>query len=142
MRRKLSCKCLALAFMAATWGTAAQAETFKLQCEVEGKLQDSSDKVAPARVVVEVQVIGRHFYFNVSGPPYYAMRVSTLVTDDFKGENLFSSSQLGARRQQRSNQHETEILIDRASMELTAHNDVSRAGKTLRFSYAGKCRPL
>ena len=119
----------------------AQAETYKLRCDVEGKLSEPVSKVLPARVVVELQTIGRHLYFHVAGPSHYEMRVSTLVSEEFEGENLTSGNQIGARRQQRSNQRETAILIERGSMELTAHNDVAQAGKTLRFKYSGKCKP-
>ncbi len=119
---------------------AAQAEPLRLRCEVEGKLPEASAKVQPARVTVELQVIGRHLYFTVIGPSPYDMRVSTLVTDQYLGENLTSGSQVGARRQEKRTQRETEILIERGSMELTAHHDVVQAGKTLRFKYAGKCR--
>lgn len=119
---------------------AAQAQPFKLQCEVEGKLPEPAARVAPARVTVELQVIGRHLYFTVLGPTLYAMRVSTLVTEEFKGENLTSSSQLGARRLERKSERETELLIERGSMELSAHHDVNHAGKVQRFKYAGKCR--
>ena len=140
MRQMLRSRGLILWVGACALCVSAQAQTFKLRCDVEGKFEDAPMKVAPARIVVEMQVIGRHFYYNVSGPTYYEMRVSTLVTEDFKGENLMSSTHMGARRQQRSNRQETEILIDRASMELSAHNDVSLAGKPQRFQYTGKCR--
>lgn len=120
----------------------ASAQTFKLQCEVEGKWPEPSPRPSIARVSVELQVIGRHFYYTVAGPAPYAMRVSTLVTEDFKGENLTTSSQLGARRQQRSNQQETEIVIERGSMELSAYHDVAQGGKLQRFRYSGKCRAL
>ena len=128
-----------LLVLAAAWPP-AQAQTFKLQCEVEGKLPEPAPRVAPARVTVELQVIGRHLYFTVVGPGHYAMRVSTLVTEEFKGENLTSSSQLGARRLERKSERETELLIERGSMELSAHHDVSLGGKVQRFKYAGKCR--
>lgn len=142
MRQK-RCNCgWMLAVLALAWTAAAQAQTYKLQCEVEGKLQDSAAKAAPARVTVEMQVIGRHFYFKVLGPTFYEMQVSSLVTEEFKGENLFSASQLGARRQHRSSQRESEIVIERGSLELSAHNDVSVGGRTQRFKYAGKCRQV
>lgn len=121
--------------------TGARAETFKLRCDVEGKFAESSPKVAPAEVGVELQLIGRHLYFKMAGPKYYEMRVSTLETEDFKGVNLNSGSRVGARRTERRTQMETEIVIERGSMALSAHHDVLLAGKTQRFTYAGKCRP-
>ena len=119
----------------------AWAENFKLRCEVDGEFAESSPKVAPAQVVIELQLIGRHLYFKVAGPKYYEMRVSTLETEDFKGVNLNSGSRVGARRTERRTQLETEIVIERGSMALSAHHDVVLAGKTQRFTYTGKCRP-
>jgi hypothetical protein len=119
----------------------AWAQPFKLRCDVEGKFPESLPKVAPSQVTVELQLIGSHLYFKVIGLQYYEMRVSTLESEAFKGVNLNSGSRIGARRQERSSQRETQIVIDRGSMSLTAHHDVVLAGKTQRFSYAGKCRP-
>lgn len=118
----------------------AWAQPIKLQCEVEGKFADGEGKAGPARVAIELQVIGRHLYFTVIGPKPYEMRVSTLVTEDYEGTNLTSSTQLGARRKHRASGQETSLLIERGSIELNAYNDVSVQGKLQRFRYAGKCR--
>jgi hypothetical protein len=120
---------------------ALHAETYKLRCEVEGRFAEPVPKIAPARVMVELQVIGRNLYFHVAGPSHYEMRASTLVTDEYQGENLTSGNQIGAKRMHRRSQRESEIVIERGSMELSAHNDVSLSGKTARFKYTGKCRP-
>ena len=142
MAPRLICKHAALMLALGLLGlSGAWAETFKLRCEVEGKFPESEPKVAPAQVTVELQLIGRHLYFKLVGPKYYEMRVSTLETEDFKGVNLNSGSRVGARRQERSTQRETEIVIERGSMELRAHHDVALSGKTQRFKYSGKCRP-
>ncbi len=132
-------RCVALA-AALVLLPVAHAQTFKLQCDVEGKPSEPVVRVSPARVAVELQVIGRNLYFHVAGPPFYEMRVSTLVTEEFQGENLTSGTHIGARRQQRSSQRETEILIERGTLELVAHQDLTHGGKPLRFKYAGKCR--
>ncbi len=134
-------RCGMTALALATLASAALAEPFKLQCEVEGRLSENTTRLSPARVVVEIQAIGRHLYFNVVGPPMYAMRLSTLETEEFKGENLTSGLQLGARRVERRTQTETQLLIERTTMELSVHADVQHAGKAQRFSYTGKCRP-
>jgi hypothetical protein len=118
----------------------AWAQPFKLQCDVEGKFADAEGKAGQARVAIELQVIGRHLYFTVIGPKPYEMRVSTLVTEDYEGTNLTSSTQLGARRKHRASGQETSLLIERGSIELSAYNDVSVQGKLQRFKYAGKCR--
>lgn len=138
--RKRLMAVLALAACTLLSPTLLRAQTFKLSCDVEGKLSEATVKVSPARVAIELQVIGRHLYFTVQGPPFYEMRVSTLVTEEFLGENLSSGSQIGARRQERRTQRETQLVIERGSMELSAHNDVSHAGKAQRFKYGGKCR--
>jgi hypothetical protein len=121
---------------------ASVAQPIKLQCEVEGKFADAEGKATANRVAIELQVIGRHLYFTVIGPKPYEMRVSTLVTEEYEGTNLTSSSQLGARRRHRASGHETSLLIDRGSIELTAHNDVMTQGKLKRFKYTGKCRQI
>ncbi len=118
----------------------ALAQPIRLQCEVEGKFADAEAKAAPAKVAIELQVIGRHLYFTVIGPRPYEMRVSTLVTEDYEGTNLTSASQLGARRRHRASGQETSLLIERGSIELAAYNDVSVQGKLQRFKYTGKCK--
>ena len=119
---------------------AAWAQPFKLQCDVDGKFAEAEGKVGPARVAIELQVIGRHLYFTVIGPKPYEMRVTTLVTEDYEGTNLTSATQLGARRKHRASGQETSLLIERGSIELSAYNDVPVQGKLQRFKYAGKCR--
>ena len=128
------------AFVLASWSWVAQAQPIKLQCEVEGKFADAEGKASASRVAIELQVIGKHLYFTVIGPKPYEMRVSTLVTEDYEGTNLTSSSQLGARRRHRASGQETSLLIERGSIELSAYNDVPVQGKLQRFKYAGKCR--
>lgn len=132
------------ALVAGVWAAllpAAQAQTFKLQCAVEGRFPEPASKAQAARVTVELQAIGRNLYFKVLGPAPFEMWVSTLVTEDYKGENLTSATHLGARREDRRSQQQSEILIDRSNMELAAHHDVGPAGRAQRFSYTGKCRP-
>lgn len=121
---------------------AALSQPIKLQCEVEGKFVDAEGKATANRVAIELQVIGKHLYFTVVGPKPYEMRVSTLVTEEYEGVNLTSSSQLGARRRHRSSGQETSLLIERGSIELSAHNDVMVQGRLQRFKYTGKCRQI
>ena len=119
----------------------AQAQVFKLLCDVEGKVPALDDLKLPAsKITVELQTIGKHLYFNVVGPRPYDMRVSSLETEAYLGSNLTSSSRLGARRKNRETEKETEIAIDRGSMELTAHNDTNYQGKAVRAQYSGKCK--
>lgn len=117
------------------------AQVFKLQCNVEGKVPALDDlKLPPTKITVELQTIGKHLYFNIVGPRPYDMRVSSLETEAFLGTNLTSSSRLGARRKNRESGKETEIAIERGSMELTAHNDTDFQGKAVRAEYGGKCK--
>ncbi len=113
------------------FASVALAQPIRLQCEVEGKFADAEAKAAPAKVAIELQVIG---------PRPYEMRVSTLVTEDYEGTNLTSASQLGARRRHRASGQETSLLIERGSIELAAYNDVLVQGKLQRFKYTGKCK--
>ncbi len=128
---------LALAGLAAS----AQAQVFKIECEVEGKIPSLDDtRIAPAKVTVELQTIGKHLYFNVVGPRYYQMQVSSLVTEAYLGTNLSSSTRIGARRKHRASDKESEIVIERSPVELIAHHDIDYKGKSVRLDYAGKCK--
>jgi hypothetical protein len=122
-------------------GLAAQAQTFKMECEVEGLVpQQANKRLAPAKVTLELQRIGVHMYFNVIGPADYQMRVSSLVTEQYLGTNLSSNESLGARKIHRASGRENQVLIDRQSVSYSGHNDVEQQGKTVRIHYEGKCK--
>jgi len=119
----------------------AQAQTFKLECEVEGVIaQLDNKKLPPAKVSIEIQNIGWHMYFNVVGPPDYQMRVSTLITEQYQGTNLSNASRLGANKKNKSNGLESQVVIDRATVSYSGYNDVDQRGKLLRIAYEGKCK--
>jgi hypothetical protein len=119
----------------------AQAQTFKLECEAEGLIvQLDNKKLPPAKVSIEIQNIGWHMYFNVVGPPDYQMRVSSLITEQFQGTNLSNASRLGANKKNKSNGHETQVVIDRATVSYSGYNDVDQRGKLVRILYEGKCK--
>jgi hypothetical protein len=119
----------------------AQAQTFKLECEVEGVIaQLDNKKLPPAKVSIEIQNIGWHMYFNVVGPPDYQMRVSSLITEQFQGTNLSNASRLGANKKNKSNSYETQVVIDRATVSYSGYNDVDQRGKLVRILYEGKCK--
>jgi hypothetical protein len=118
----------------------AQAQTFKLECDAEGISQPDNRKLAPAKISIEIQSIGWHMYFNVIGPPDYQMRVSSLITEQYQGTNLSSSSRLGANKKNKSNGHETQVVIDRATVSYSGYNDVDQRGKLVRILYDGKCK--
>ena len=119
----------------------AQAQTFKLECEAEGVIaQLDNKKLPPAKVSIEIQNIGWHMYFNVVGPPDYQMRVSSLITEQYQGTNLSSASRLGAKKKNKSNGYETQVVIDRATVSYSGYNDVDQRGKLVRILYEGKCK--
>lgn len=119
----------------------AQAQTFKLECEAEGVIaQLDNKKLPPAKVSIEIQNIGWHMYFNVVGPLDYQMRVSSLITEQYQGSNLSNASRLGANKKNKSNGHETQIVIDRATVSYSGYNDVDQRGKLVRILYEGKCK--
>ena len=119
----------------------AQAQTFKLECEAEGVIaQLDNKKLPPAKVSIEIQNIGWHMYFNVIGPPDYQMRVSSLVTEQFLGTNLSNATRLGANKKNKSNGHENQIIIERATVNYSGYNDVDQRGKLVRILYEGKCK--
>ena len=119
----------------------AQAQTFKLECEAEGLIvQLDNKKLPPAKVSIEIQNIGWHMYFNVVGPLDYQMRVSSLITEQYQGTNLSNASRLGANKKNKSNGHETQVVIDRATVSYSGYNDVDQRGKLVRILYEGKCK--
>jgi len=119
----------------------AQAQTFKLECEAEGLIvQLDNKKLPPAKVSIEIQNIGWHMYFNVVGPLDYQMRVSSLITEQYQGTNLSSAPRLGANKKNKSNGHETQVVIDRATVSYSGYNDVDQRGKLVRILYDGKCK--
>ena len=134
-------RCAALLLCLGPLALAAQAQTFKLECEAEGIIaQLDNKKLPPAKVSIEIQNIGWHMYFNVVGPPDYQMRVSSLITEQYLGSNLSNASRLGAHKKNKSTGHENQILIDRATVSYTGYNDVEQRGKLLRIAYEGKCK--
>ena len=134
-------RCAALLLWLGPLALLAQAQTFKLECEAEGIIaQLDNKKLPPAKVSIEIQNIGWHMYFNVIGPPDYQMRVSSLITEQYQGANLSNASRLGASKKNKSNGHENQILIDRATVSYTGYNDVEQRGKLLRIAYEGKCK--
>jgi hypothetical protein len=134
-------RCAALLLWLGPLALLAQAQTFKLECEAEGVIaQLDNKKLPPAKVSIEIQNIGWHMYFNVIGPPDYQMRVSSLITEQYQGANLSNASRLGASKKNKSNGHENQILIDRATVSYTGYNDIEQRGKLLRIAYEGKCK--
>ena len=119
----------------------AQAQTFKIECEAEANIpQLENKKLAPAKITLELQNIGRHVYFNVVGPADYQMRVSSLITEQYLGANLTTATRLGANKKNRANGRENQITIERDSVAYAGYNDTDYQGKTVRILFEGKCK--
>jgi hypothetical protein len=119
----------------------AQAQTFKIDCDAEASIpQLDNKKLAPAKITLELQNIGRHVYFNVVGPADYQMRVSSLITEQYLGTNLTSATRLGANKKNRSNGRENQITIERDSVAYAGYNDTDYQGKSVRILFEGKCK--
>ena len=119
----------------------AQAQTFKIDCDAEASIpQLDNKKLAPAKITIELQNIGRHVYFNVVGPTVYQMRVSSLVTEQYLGSNLKTAERLGANKKNRASGRENQITIERESVAYAGYNDTDYQGKSVRIFFEGKCK--
>ena len=122
------------------WAGTAQAQTFKLSCELQGIIPVLEDrKLKPATVVVEMQSIGKNIFLKLIGPRYYEMKVSSLTTEAFTGTNLTTAGAIGARARQNDNGRVTEIRIDRDTILLNGYSDIDFRGKVVRMNLEGPC---
>lgn len=127
----LSCCCLALNSFA---------DTFKMSCEVEGTIEQLDDKkFVPAKVVVEIQSIGKNIFINLTGPKLYEMRISSLSTEKFTGKNLTNAQHLGVNSKSIENGQVSEIVISREKVFLKAFKDTVYAGAPVRLNLQGPC---
>jgi hypothetical protein len=118
----------------------AFAQTFKMPCQVEGVIPALEDrKLAPEKVEVEIQSMGKNIFLKVNGSRLYQVQASSLVTDDFAGKNLTSAKQLGAQRKHQLSGLMSEIRIERETVMLYAYNDIVYRGKTVRLMFEGPC---
>jgi hypothetical protein len=117
-----------------------QAQTFKIDCDAEANIPLLEKKLAPAKITIELQNIGRHVYFNVVGPADYQMRVSSLVTEQYLGANLTTAARLGAHKTNKASGRENQITIDRESVAYAGYNDTDYQGKSVRILFEGKCK--
>jgi hypothetical protein len=96
--------------------------------------------VKPATVEVNIESIGNHLYIKIEGPKLYASFVNTLITEEFKGQDLTSKTSIWVKRTHIASQDETEIKITRQPVTLYASKDVQRYGKNLKFLVTGACQ--
>ena len=121
-------------------GGTAQAQTFRLTCELQGSIPALDDlKLKPATVTVEMQAIGKNVFLKIHGPRYYDMKVSSLTSEAFTGTNLTTGVALGARARHNENGRVTQILIARETIQLTGYSDIDFRGKVLRMTMEGPC---
>ena len=128
-----------LAVMAG-WGAAAQAQTFRMPCEVEASIPALDDrKLPPERAEVEIQTMGKNIFLRLNGSKYYFVTVSSLSTDEFTGKNLTTNKEMGAWRKFKSSGLESEIRIARDSVVLSAYHDIVYQGRQTRIHIEGPC---
>ena len=130
----------AVVLLAILLGQPVWAQTFKMACELEGIIPALEDrKLKPEKVVVEIQTMGKNLFMKVVGSNLYTVQASSLTTEDFVGKNLTSEKLMGVNRKNKATGFESEIRIDRATVMLTASNDMDYQGKTVRVLLTGPC---
>ena len=132
-RAWLLCTTLCLANLSA-WG-------YTVTCEAQGSFPEMEKIIVkPATVEVNIESIGNHLYIKIEGPKLYGMFVNTLITEEFKGQDLTSKTSIWVKRKHVASQDETEIKITRQPVTLYAMKDVQRYGKNLKFLVTGPCQ--
>lgn len=129
-----------LFFVLSILTAAAQAQTFKMPCEVEGVIAALEDKkIPPERIEVEIQGLGKNVFLKTVGSKYYQVIANSLATDDYIGKNLTTEKGMGATRKHKKTGYESEIFIDRQTVMLSAFQDVDERGKKVRVQFTGPC---
>lgn len=114
---------------------------YTLTCEAQGSFPEMEKIIVkPATVEVKIESIGNHLYIKIEGPKLYATFVNTLITAEYKGQDLTSKTSIWAKRTHIASQQETDIKITRQPVTLFASKDVQRYGKSLKFLVTGPCR--
>ena len=118
----------------------AQAQTFKMPCDVEGVIPAQEDKkIPPERIEIEIQGLGKNIFMKTVGSKYYQVIVNSLATEEFVGKNLTTEKGMGATRKHKKTGYETEIFIDRQTVMLSAFQDIDERGKKVRVQFTGPC---
>ncbi len=114
---------------------------YTLTCEAQGSFPEMEKIIVkPATVEVKIESIGNHLYIKIEGPKLYATFVNTLITEEYKGQDLTSKTSIWVKRTHIASQQETEIKITRQPVTLLASKDVQRYGKSLKFLVTGPCQ--
>ena len=131
---------MALSLGVMAWQS-ANAQTFKMPCQVEGVIPALEDrKIAPEKIEVEIQSMGKNIFLKVNGSKLYQVQASSLTTDDFAGKNLTSSKQLGAMRKHQLTGFVSEIRIERETVTLYAYHDIVYRGRSEERRVGKECR--
>ena len=119
----------------------AQAQTFKMPCEVAGVMKVGSKSSTFRREAVEVEILtmGRNIYLKINGDSEYQMQASSLVTEEYSGQNLSSANQIGAKRIHRKTGSEYDIRVERESVRLRARAEILGNDKKTRIELEGPC---
>ncbi len=118
----------------------ANAENFKMPCEIKGIIPALEDKELPsARVILEIKTIGNNIFMRVTGSKQYEMKLSTLATKVFTGTNLTNPKRLGIRSKNNETGQESELTVDQKTVSLSGYNDIDFQGKTVRLRLSGVC---
>jgi hypothetical protein len=127
--------CLGAGLCGSAW-----AQTFKMPCEVEGTIPSLDDrKLDAAKVVVEIQSLGKNVFLKINGPKLYQVQVTSLTTEEFDGKNLTTAKEMGAYKKHRKTGLESEVRLQREPIMLHAFHDVSYNGKITRVHVDGPC---
>lgn len=119
---------------------AVSAQTFKMPCEVEGTMAAMDDKkIPPERIEVEIQGMGKNIFLKTVGSRYYQLIANSLTTEDYVGKNLTTEKAMGATRKHKKTGYESEVLIDRQTVTLSAFHDIDEHGKKVRVHFTGPC---
>lgn len=119
----------------------AQAQTFKMPCEVAGVMKVGSKSSTFRREAVEVEILtmGRNIYMKINGDSDYQMQASSLVTEEYTGQNLSTANQIGAKRIHRKTGSEYDIRVERESVRLHAKAEIFNADKKIYLDFEGPC---
>jgi hypothetical protein len=140
IRRRAKLAVCAWACLGAGLCSSGWAQTFKMPCEVEGSIPAQKDrKLDTAKVVVEIQSLGKNVFLKINGPTLYQVQINSLSTDEFDGKNLTTAKAMGAYKKHKKTGWESEIVLAREPIMLHAYHDVNYQGKVTRVHVDGPC---
>jgi len=93
----------------------------------------------PSASRLKFRAWGKNIFLKTNGSKYYHLITNSLITEDFVGKNLTTEKAMGATRKHKKTGYESEVLIDRQSVVLTAFHDIEENGKKLRVQFTGPC---